>query len=103
MGALLRAADPVRRKQAVLAHQAADPPGRGANAGMAQAGPDLTVTLAMQARAEDLGTDVLDQLDIGAGSDRTSACRTGRCRGTGRRAVAVDRGTGQAPDAGDPG
>src|SRR3954451_20168714 len=49
MGALLRTADPVRREQAVLAHQAADPPGRGADPGMAQAGPDLAVALAMQA------------------------------------------------------
>src|SRR4051794_8983222 len=43
MGALLRTADPVWREQAVLAHQAPDPPGRSANPGMAQAGPDLAV------------------------------------------------------------
>jgi len=49
MGALLGTADPVRREQAVLAHEAPDPPGRGADAGMAQPGPDLAVALAMQA------------------------------------------------------
>ena len=70
-------ADPVRRQQAVLAHQAPDPPGRGADAGMAQPGPDLPVALAMQARAEDLGADVLEQRGIGAGADRASACRIG--------------------------
>ena len=59
MGALRQTADPVRRQQAVLAHQAPDPPGRGADADMAQAGPDLAVALAMQARAEDLGADML--------------------------------------------
>jgi hypothetical protein len=82
MGALLRTADPVLREQAVLAHQAPDPPGRGAEAGMAQPGPDLAVALAMQARAEDLGADVLDQRGIGAGPDRTSACRAGRRLGS---------------------
>jgi hypothetical protein len=59
MGALLRTADPVRCQQAVLAHQTPDPPGRGADPGMAQPGPDLAVALAMQARAEDLGADML--------------------------------------------
>src|SRR3954464_2990586 len=49
MGALLGTADPVRREQAMLAHETPDPAGRGANAGMAQPGPDLTVALAMQA------------------------------------------------------
>jgi hypothetical protein len=49
MGALLRTADPVRREQAVLAHEAPDPAGRGADPGMAQPGPDLAVPLAMQA------------------------------------------------------
>ena len=49
MGALLGTADPVRREQAVLAHEAPDPPGRGTDAGMAQPGPDLAVALAMQA------------------------------------------------------
>src|SRR3712207_5813256 len=39
----LRAADPVWREQPVLAHQAADAPGGGADAGMAQAGPELAV------------------------------------------------------------
>src|SRR5690348_8998056 len=81
MGARLRTADPVRGEQAVLAHQAPDPPGRGADAGMAQPGPDLAVALAIQARAEDLGTDVLDQRGIGAGPDRTAACRAERRRG----------------------
>jgi hypothetical protein len=47
----------------------------------------------MQARAEDLGADVLDQLGIGAGADRTSAHRAGWCRGSGRRPMVVDRGT----------
>ena len=49
VGALLGTADPVRRQQAVLAHQPPDPPGRGADAGKAQPGPDLAVALAMQA------------------------------------------------------
>src|SRR3982751_6895459 len=101
--ALLRTADPVWREQAVLAHQAPDPPGRGANPGMAQAGPDLAVALAMQARAEDLGADMLEQLGIGAGPDRTAAHRAGWCRGSGRRAMAVDRGPREVPDPGDPG
>ena len=35
MGALLGTADPVRREQAVPAHQTPDPSGRGAEAGMA--------------------------------------------------------------------
>jgi hypothetical protein len=66
MGALLRTADPMRREQAMPAHQAPDPPGGGADAGMAQPGPDLPVALAVQARAEDPRADVLDQLGIGA-------------------------------------
>src|SRR3712207_2430026 len=103
MRALLRTADPVRREQAVLAHQAPDPPGRGADPGMAQPSPDLAVALAMQARAEDLGADVPEQLGIGAGADRASAHRAGWCPDTGRRAPAVDRGAGEPPDAGDPG
>jgi hypothetical protein len=49
MGALLGTADPVWGEQAVLAHEAPDPAGRGAVAGMAQSGPDLAVALAMQA------------------------------------------------------
>ena len=49
MGTLPGTADAVRREQAVLAHQPPDPPGRGADAGMAQPGPDLPVALAMQA------------------------------------------------------
>src|SRR5919112_5633323 len=53
MRALLRTADPVRREQAVLAHQPPDPPGRGADPDMAQAGPDLAVALAVPARGED--------------------------------------------------
>ena len=77
MGARLRTADPVRGEQAVLAHEAPDPPGRGAEAGMAQSSPDLPVPLAVQARAEDLGADVLDQRGIGAGADRTSPHRDG--------------------------
>src|SRR5919202_911685 len=101
--ALLGTADPVWREQAVLAHQTPDPPGRGADAGIAQAGPDLAIALAMQARAEDLGADVLDQLGIGAGPDRAAAGRAGWCRGRRRRAMAVDRGAGEVPDAGDPG
>src|ERR687886_2271553 len=101
--ALLGTADPVWREQAVLAHQTPDPPGRGADAGIAQAGPDLAVALAMQARAEDLGADMLEQLGIGAGPDRTAAHRAGWCRGSGRRAMAVDRGAGEVPDPGDPG
>src|SRR3954466_1961854 len=100
--ALLRTADPVWREQAVLAHEAVDPPGRGADPGMAQPGPDLAVALAVQARAEDLGADVLEQRGVGAGPHRTAAGRAGRRRGTGRRATAVDRGTGEVPDAGDP-
>jgi len=55
----------------------------------------------VQARAEDLGTDVLEQLGIGAGADRTSAQRAGWCGGRGRRAMAVDRGPGELPDPGD--
>src|SRR3954462_14269988 len=39
MGALLGTADPVRREQAMLAHQPPDPAGRGADPGMAHAGP----------------------------------------------------------------
>src|SRR5918912_95364 len=101
--ALLQAADPVWREQAVLAHQAPDPPGRGADAGMAQAGPDLAVALAMQARAEDLGADALEQLGIGAGPDRAAAGRTRRRLGSGRRAMAVHRGAAEAPDPGKPG
>src|SRR3712207_927666 len=62
-GAVVRAmvgtADPVRRERPVLAHQPADPPGRGADAGMAQPGPDLAVALAVQARAEDLRAEVV--------------------------------------------
>src|SRR4051812_44332878 len=103
MGALLRTADAVRRQQAVLAHQTPDPPGRGADAGMAQPGPGLAGALALPARPEDLGTDVSDQLGIGAGAHWTSAHQAGWCRGSGRRAMPVDRGPGQAPDAGDPG
>ena len=49
MGALLGTADPVRREQPMLAHQAPDPAGRGADPGMAQPGPDLAVALAVQA------------------------------------------------------
>jgi hypothetical protein len=48
MGTLVGTADPVWREQAVLAHEAPDPPGRGADAAMAQPGPDLAVALAMQ-------------------------------------------------------
>src|SRR5829696_3067882 len=103
MGARLRTADPVRGEQAVLAHQAPDPPGRGADAGMAQSSPDLPVPLAVQARAEDLGADVLDQRGIGAGPDRAAACRAERRRSSGHGAMAVDRGAGAAPDPGDPG
>src|ERR671938_581552 len=91
-GEPLRAADPMRREQAVLAHQAADPPGRGADAGVAQPGPDLAVALAVQARGQDLGADVPEQLGIGAGADRTSARRAGRRRGVVPRAMAVERG-----------
>src|SRR5918997_562485 len=97
-----RPAVPVRAEKAVPAYETPDPPGRGADAGMAQPGPDLPVALSMQARAEDPHADVLDQLGIGAGPDRTSAHRAGWCRGTGRRAMAVDRGAGEAPDAGPP-
>src|SRR3954454_6393965 len=43
--ALLGTADAVRREQAVLAHQPPDPARRGADPGMAQAGPDLAVAL----------------------------------------------------------
>src|SRR3954447_8818625 len=100
--ALLRTADPVWREQAVLAHEAADPPGRGADPGMAQPGPDLAVAFAVQARAEDMGADMLEQRGVGAGPHRTAAGRAGRRRGTGRRATAVDRGTGEVPNAGDP-
>src|SRR3954447_1301939 len=75
--ALLRVADAVRREQTVLAHEPPDPPGRGADARMPQAGADLAVALAMQARAEDLGANVLEQLGIGAGPDRAVACWTG--------------------------
>src|SRR4051812_35323981 len=103
MGALLGAADPMRRQQAVLAHQPPDPPGRGADAGMAQPGPDLAVALAMQTRAEDLGTNVLEQLGIRAGPDRAAARRCGRRLDAGRRAMAVDRSPREAPDPGDPG
>src|SRR5512132_4616785 len=39
-------ADPVRRQQPVLPHQAPHPPGRGADAGKAQSRPDLAVALA---------------------------------------------------------
>src|SRR5215210_6339397 len=102
MRAPLRTADPVRREQPMLAHQAANAPGGGADAGVAQAGPDLAVALAVQARGEDLPADVPDQFGIGAGADRASARRTGRRRGTVRRAMAVERGAGHAPDAGDP-
>src|SRR3712207_6410116 len=42
-------ADTVRREQAMLTHQPPDPPGGGADAGMAQPGPDLAVALAVQA------------------------------------------------------
>src|SRR4051794_40390167 len=95
MGALLRATDALWREQAVLAHEAADPPGRGADAGMAQPGPDLAVALAGQARAEGLGADVLDQRGIGAGAARRAAAgRGGRGRGTGRRARAGGPGAG---------
>src|SRR3954463_1378815 len=45
---------------------------------------------------------MLEQLGVGAGPNRTAACRAGRRRGTGRRATAVDRGTGEVPDAGYP-
>src|SRR3712207_3987852 len=69
---------------------------------MAQPGPNLPVALAVQARAEDPRADALDQLGIGAGPDRTSARRTGRRRGIVHRAMAVGRGAGEAPDAGDP-
>jgi hypothetical protein len=75
--ALVRTADAMWREQAVLAHQAPDPPGRGMDTGMAQPGPDLAVALTMQARAEDLGADVLDQFGIGAGPDRTAPHRDG--------------------------
>jgi hypothetical protein len=98
MGALLGTADPVRREQAVLAHEAPDPSGRAADPGMAQPGPDLAVALAVQARAEDLGANVLQQRGIRAGTDRVPACRTGRCRRVGCRAVAVDRGAGEPPN-----
>src|SRR5215213_2944240 len=80
MRAPLRTADPVRREQPMLAHQAANAPGGGADAGVAQAGPDLAVALAVQARGEDLPADVPDQFGIGAGADRASARRTGRRR-----------------------
>src|SRR5215212_10135251 len=75
MGARFRAADAVRREQVVPAHQAPDPPGGGADAGVAQPGPDLAVALAVQARAEDLRANVAQQLGIGAGADRASARR----------------------------
>src|SRR4051794_33903679 len=103
VGALLGTTDAVRRQQAVLAHEATDPPGRGADAGMAQPGPNLAVALAMQARAKDLGANVLEQHGITAGTYRAPAWRTGRCRGVGRRTMAVDCGTGEPPDPGDPG
>src|SRR3712207_65413 len=79
----LRAADAMGRAHAVLTHPAPDPPRRGAEAGMAPPGPDLTVALAVEARAEDLGADVLGQLGIGAGADRTSAHRGDWYGGTG--------------------
>ena len=69
------------------------------NAGMAQPGPYLAVALAMQARAEDLGADVLNQRGIGAGPDRTAACRVTAGSGR-RRAMAVDRGAGAAAKPG---
>src|SRR5918912_1485239 len=100
-GEPLRAADPMRREQAVLAHQAADPPGRGADAGVAQPGPDLAVALAVQARRQDLPADVREQLGIGAGADRTATCRDSGGRGTDGCTMAVDRGAGEAPDLGD--
>jgi hypothetical protein len=124
MGARFRAADAVRREQAVPAHEAPDPPGGGADAGVAQPGPDLAVALAVQARGQDLPADVQDQLGgVGAGADRATAGRAGRCRRIGRRTMAVDRigrrtmavdrigrrtmavdrGAGEPPDAGDPG
>src|SRR3954454_25054013 len=70
---------------------------------MAQQGPDLAVALAMQARAEDLGANVLEQLGIGAGPDWAAACRMGRRLGVGRRAMAVDRSPREPPNPGDPG
>src|SRR3954454_15537891 len=76
VGALLGTADPVRREQAVLAHEAPDPAGRGADPGMAQPGPDLPVAFAVQARAEDMGADMLEQLGVEAGPNRTR--RAGR-------------------------
>lgn len=48
----------------MLAHQPPDAPGRGAEADMAQPGPDPAVALAMQPRAEDLRADVLDQRGV---------------------------------------
>ncbi|GGC57414.1 hypothetical protein GCM10011504_39640 [Siccirubricoccus deserti] len=61
MRALLGTADAVWREQAMLAHEAADPPGRCVDAGMAQSGPDLPVAFAMQTRAKDPGANVLEQ------------------------------------------
>src|SRR4051812_15963300 len=66
MGARLGTADAVWRGQAVLTHHAPDPPGRAADPGMAQPGPDLAVALAVQARAEDLGANMLEQRVIRA-------------------------------------
>src|SRR5215211_4367360 len=102
VGARSRPPDPVRREQPVLAHQAPDPPGGGADAGEAQPGPDLAVALAVQAGGEDLGADVPDQLGVRARPDGTRA-RTGARRRSAAVPVAVDRGAGETPDAGDPG
>jgi hypothetical protein len=55
-------ADPVRGLQSVLAHQPPDPLPGGADALVAQPGPDLAVALAVERRLGQEAADVPDQL-----------------------------------------
>ena len=66
------AADPVWGLEAVLAHQPLDTLLGGANALVAESGPDLAVALAVERRLGQHAANMVDQFLIRTGAERTS-------------------------------
>jgi hypothetical protein len=65
-------ANPLRGLEAVGPHEPADALLRGPDALVAEAGPDLAVTLAMERRLGEDATDVADQFLVRAGTEWTA-------------------------------
>jgi hypothetical protein len=97
-------ADAVRGLETVFTHEASDTLLARADTAMAEACPDLAVSLAVEWRIRQDRADVLDELFIRAGADGTSSARP-RSIGFGRRlesALRVDRRATDAAQAADP-